>query len=310
MLTFGNTGHHERKRDENEGGNVSNNDQIERALDRAVQRVQSSTCPPTLTAAVRHAVFPGGARVRPKLCLAVAQACAGETPAAAIASGCAIEFMHCASLAQDDMPCFDDAILRRGRPSVQAAYGAPLALLAGDALIVLALDTLASEVGEKPHQLAQLVSIVAASAGMPGGIVAGQAWECEKATILADYQRAKTGALFVAATMAGAVSAGANPEDWRSLGDRIGEAYQIADDIQDVIGNGATLGKPTGQDQAHGRPNAVAKYGFEGASERLQSLVRHAVTSIPDCAGADALRAIVLAESRRFVPKHIAVDAA
>ena len=100
--------------------------------------------PPLLAAAMRHAVFPGGARIRPQLCLAVARACGDAHPALADAAAAAIELLHCASLVHDDLPCFDDAATRRGQPSVHAAYGERLAVLAGDALIVLAFQTLAA----------------------------------------------------------------------------------------------------------------------------------------------------------------------
>ena len=120
-----------------------------------------------------------------------------QPPSAAAA---AIELLHCASLVHDDLPCFDDADTRRGKPSVHAQFGEPIAVLAGDALIVLAFETLAREVVGRARRLARLVSIVAAAVGAPRGIVAGQAWECEAAVPLVDYQRAKTGALFVGST--------------------------------------------------------------------------------------------------------------
>src|SRR5262249_58610889 len=100
-------------------------------------------CPRRLSAAMRGAVFPKGARVRPRLCHAVASACGDDEPRATEAAGAAIELLHCASLVHDDLPCFDDAALRRGRPSVHAAFGEPLAVLAGDALIVLAFQAMA-----------------------------------------------------------------------------------------------------------------------------------------------------------------------
>ena len=113
---------------------------IEAGLNLAFTRTHAPPAPPLLAAAMRHAVFPRGARVRPRLCLAVAAACGDDHPEAADAAACAIEFLHCASLVHDDLPCFDDAATRRGKPSVHAAYGAPLAVLAGDALIVLAFQ--------------------------------------------------------------------------------------------------------------------------------------------------------------------------
>src|SRR4051794_24166782 len=198
---------------------------IERTLSASLDRVGSTGGPPLLAAAMQHAVFPKGARVRPRLCLAVAAACGDDQPAASLAAGVAIEFMHCASLVHDDLPCFDNAETRRGRPSVQKSFGAPLAVLAGDALIVLSFQVLAWGAENCSARLSRLVQILAGATGMPSGIAAGQAWECEPKIDLSQYQRAKTGALFSAATMAGAAAAGADPSGWRALGEGLGEAY-------------------------------------------------------------------------------------
>ena len=116
---------------------------IERTLTAALDMAGGPGGPPLLAAAMRHAVFPRGARIRPRLCLAVAAACGDDDPAAANGAAAAIELLHCASLVHDDLPCFDNADTRRGRPSVHRAYGEPLAVLAGDALIVLAFQTIA-----------------------------------------------------------------------------------------------------------------------------------------------------------------------
>src|ERR1700733_7820463 len=118
---------------------------------------------------MRHAVFPRGARIRPRLCLAVAAACGEDDPAAADGAAAAIELMHCASLVHDDLPCFDNANTRRGRPSVHRAYGEPLAVLAGDALIVLAFQTIAWGAARSPARLAALVLAMASATGMPSG---------------------------------------------------------------------------------------------------------------------------------------------
>lgn len=283
---------------------------IERALDAAIARHEVPGAPPRLAAAIRHAVFPGGARIRPHLCLAVARACGDDDPALADAAAVSLELLHCASLVHDDLPCFDDASTRRGRPSVQAAFGEPLAVLAGDALIVLAFQTLALAGQGSPARLAPLIGTVAAATGMPLGIVAGQAWECEPRVALADYQRAKTGALFAAATAAGAQAAGGDPMRWRALGERLGEAYQIADDIRDVLADPAVLGKPVGQDASHGRPSAAHELGLTGAIQHFEGLVAGALAAIPDCAGAPSLRALVRMESERLVPKAWCEDAA
>ncbi|HET7772278.1 MAG TPA: polyprenyl synthetase family protein [Burkholderiaceae bacterium] len=275
---------------------------IEQALESAVTTSESQGCPPRLAAAVRHAVFPGGARIRPQLCLAVSMACGNDDPKLAMAAACAIELLHCASLVHDDLPCFDNAATRRGQPSVHAAYGERLAVLAGDALIVMALARFASSGAHRIERVAEVMSAVVQGVGMPTGIVAGQAWECEPRVSLAEYQRAKTGALFTAATRAGALAAGMRAEPWAHLGDWLGEAYQVADDIRDVIADPTLLGKPVGQDATHGRPSAAAELGLGGAVEHFDRLVAQAIASIPHCAGAPQLRQLVQLESERLVP--------
>ncbi len=276
---------------------------IEQALATALDSAESPKCPPKLAGAIRHAVFPGGARIRPQLCLAVAQACGDDDPGLAEAAASAIELLHCASLVHDDLPCFDDSPMRRGRASVHYAYGESLAVLAGDALIVLAFQTLAAHAQRSPQRLAPLLSTIAAGVGMPTGIVAGQAWECEPRVLLADYQRAKTGALFAAATMAGAQAAGAAAAPWRALGEWLGEAYQAADDIRDVAGDPRVLGKPIGRDVALLRPSTAAALGLEGAIAHFDQLVAGAIAAVPDCHGAEQLRALVRHEAERLVPK-------
>ncbi len=283
---------------------------IETTLEKAFGRFAVPGAPPRLAAAMRHAVFPGGARVRPRLCLSVAAACGIEDAAAAAAAGSAIELLHCASLVHDDLPCFDDAALRRGKPSVHAAYGEPLAVLTGDALIVLAFETLARGLSRRPARMAETLLIVCRSVGMPHGIVAGQAWESEPMASLETYQQEKTGSLFVAATTAGAAAAGADPASWYMLGERLGEAYQIADDIRDVTARPEEIGKPVGQDAALGRPSAVAKLGVDGAIRQLKWLIASAVESIPPCIGADELRARILMETRLVLPKELMQRAA
>jgi geranylgeranyl diphosphate synthase, type II len=282
---------------------------IEQALVAAVGRSEAPGCPPKLAAAMRHAVFPRGARVRPRICLAVAGACGEDNSALTDAAAASLELLHCASLVHDDMPCFDDAATRRGRPSVFKAFGEPLALLTGDALIVLAFQTL-SRVPCDGQRLGQLVMIVSRSVGVPLGIVAGQAWECESDIDLAHYHRAKTGALFAAATMAGAAAAGADTAPWRQVGELIGEAYQAADDIRDAVAEPEEMGKPAGQDALLGRPSLVAAYGVAGAVARLEALVGEAIAAIPDCPGAGELRALILSEAARLRPKKLSANAA
>jgi geranylgeranyl diphosphate synthase type II len=155
-----------------------------------------------------------------------------------------------------------------------------------------------------------LVGIIARSIGAPNGIIAGQAWECEAQIELADYQRAKTGALFAAATAAGACVAGHEAGPWHALGERIGEAYQIADDIRDVVLSEDELGKPAGRDQALGRPNAAHRLGIGSAVARLEDLVESAIEAIPRCPGAADLRTHILGEASRLLPRELVRPAA
>jgi geranylgeranyl diphosphate synthase, type II len=283
--------------------------QIEQALADALEHADQPGCPPRLVSAMRHAVFPKGARIRPRLCLAVAAACGDGDPKTSTAAAAAIELLHCASLVHDDLPCFDDADVRRGLPSVHRAFGESLAVLAGDALIVLAFQTLA-RIAPAPQCLGKVLLSVSEGVGTPRGIVAGQAWECEPFVDLANYHRLKTGALFAAATMAGAAAADVEPAPWRRLVEKIGEAFQVADDIRDATATSAELGKPTGRDAALCRPSAVRDLGVDGAVHRLGQLVGDAIVSIPSCQGEVELRASILREAKRLVPDRMAQRAA
>jgi len=283
----------------------------ELALQDAVGKAAGDACPPQLARALQYAVFPGGARVRPQLCVAVAAANGGGDVALTSAAAAAIELLHCASLVHDDMPCFDNASERRGKPSVHQAFGEQLALLAGDALIVAAFETLgdAASAGD-PARLPALLAVIAEGVGAPHGICAGQAWECESRVDLERYHRAKTGALFIAATAAGAVVSGGDVAAWRRLGDCIGHSYQVADDILDAAAQAAEIGKPTGQDEALGRPSAVRSLGLDGAVAHLRELVATSVEAVPPCAGREQLQQLVRNQSRRFLPKGLAGQAA
>jgi geranylgeranyl diphosphate synthase type II len=172
-------------------------------------------------------------------------------------------------------------------------------------LIVLAFQTLRAPA--LPDRLAPL-GIISAGVGMPMGIVAGQAWECEPRVSLRDYQRAKTGALFSAATMVGAQAAGADATPWRALGDCLGEAYQVADDIRDVVADPEQLGKPIGRDLALGRPSSAAEHGLSGAVRYFQKLIDRAVASIPPCPREAQFKALVRMESERLVPSALCAD--
>lgn len=275
---------------------------IEAALERALARAGGAGAPPRLAEAMVHAVMPGGARIRPTILLSVARACGDDRPEISDAAAAALELIHCASLVHDDMPCFDDADTRRGQPSVHRVYGEALALLAGDSLIILAFEELARAAMLAPDRGARLMLLLARTSGMPGGICAGQGWESEARIDLAAYHRAKTAALFVAASQMGAAAAGADCEAWPDLGARIGEAFQVADDLRDALGDPDVLGKPVGQDLRNGRPNAVHVHGVEGAVRRLEDSLAGAIASIPSCPGEAELCALVRLTARKLVP--------
>jgi geranylgeranyl diphosphate synthase, type II len=275
---------------------------IEAAIAAAISRGQGGDAPPRLASALPYAVTPGGARIRPTILMSVALACGDDRPVLSDAAAAALELIHCASLVHDDLPCFDDAALRRGKPTVHLAYSQPLAVLAGDSLIVLAFDVLAHAAAADPLRGLALISALARRTGMPHGICAGQGWESEQQVNLSAYHRAKTGALFVAATQMGAIAAGQDPEAWEELGARIGEAFQVADDLRDVLYDAETLGKPVGQDEIHARPSAVAELGVQGAIRHLRDILAGAIASIPSCPGEARLAEMVRRYAERMTP--------
>ena len=277
----------------------------ERALEQHFERAMGQGGPNGLQTAMRHAVFSGGARVRPQLCLAVAIACGDDAPELSDAAAVAIELMHCASLVHDDMPAFDNADTRRGRPSVHKAHGEPLALLCGDALIVSAYQVLLNATRAYPHRLHALMDNLSQGVGLPHGIVAGQAWECEPRADLGTYQRAKTGALFVASVRAGALASGQDAQPWAALGDHLGQAYQAADDIRDVLGQAEALGKPTGQDALLGRPSVMQQLGLDGALAYFNQLMQSAVDAVPRCSCREMLQHLVRLEAKRLIPDDL-----
>ncbi|ABN77013.1 farnesyl-diphosphate synthase [Rhodobacter sphaeroides ATCC 17029] len=279
---------------------------IEAAMAAAIARGQGSEAPSKLATALDYAVTPGGARIRPTLLLSVATACGDDRPALSDAAAVALELIHCASLVHDDLPCFDDAEIRRGKPTVHRAYSEPLAILTGDSLIVMGFEVLARAAADQPQRALQLVTALAVRTGMPMGICAGQGWESESQINLSAYHRAKTGALFIAATQMGAIAAGYEAEPWEELGARIGEAFQVADDLRDALCDAETLGKPAGQDEIHARPNAVREYGVDGAAKRLKDILGGAIASIPSCPGEAMLAEMVRRYAEKIVPAQVA----
>lgn len=265
---------------------------VEALLHRALERssggpdelepdAPSVLCPPTLHDALRHAVMVGGARLRPLLCFAVAEALDARRADVVDAMATSVELLHAASLVHDDLPCFDDAALRRGQPTVHKRHGEAIAVLTGDALIVLALEV-AAEWIEDPRTSRQAMLVLTRAAGAPRGLVSGQAWESEPSVPAVLYRRQKTGALFEAAAVGGALAAGVDPAPWRRFGALLGEAYQIADDLLDV--RGGDHGKPTGRDRALGRPNLALELGVEGATRQLSERLSRAELTLPHAA--------------------------
>ncbi|MEX5727619.1 geranylgeranyl diphosphate synthase type II [Rhodovulum iodosum] len=283
---------------------------VESAIGAAIRQGQGDSAPAQLASALEYSVTPGGARIRPTICLSVAMACGDDKPALSDAAATALELIHCASLVHDDMPCFDDADIRRGKPTVHKAYGEPLALLTGDSLIVMGFEVLARAAPHDCERAVELIRILGKRTGMPFGICAGQGWESEETVDLSAYHQAKTGALFIAATQMGAVAAGQEAEPWQELGARIGEAFQVADDLKDALMEAEQIGKPAHQDEANNRPNAVSELGVPGAVARLNDILSGAIASIPSCPGEAALAQMVRKTADRLVPTAAAQYAA
>jgi len=275
---------------------------LDTATAAVLMRATAGDTPAKLAAALPYAVMPGGARIRPTILISVAMACGDDRPDLADAGAVALELIHCASLVHDDLPCFDDADTRRGKTTVHKAFSEPLAVLTGDSLIVLAFDVLAEAAGKDAGRALQMIRALSRRTGMPDGICAGQGWESEAQVNLSAYHRAKTGALFIAATQMGALAAGQEAEPWEELGARIGEAFQVADDLRDALYDAETLGKPVGQDEAHGRPNAVSSLGVQGAIRHLKDILGGAIASIPSCKGEAMLADMVRRYAERMTP--------
>ncbi|HEY4141024.1 MAG TPA: farnesyl diphosphate synthase [Pseudolabrys sp.] len=269
--------------------------------------------PERLLAAMRHAVLGGGKRLRPFLLVETA-ALFGSRHDGALLAGAALECLHCYSLVHDDLPSMDDDDLRRGRPTVHKAFDDATAILAGDALFTLAFDILArGEVHADANVRIALVSELARASGV-GGMAGGQMLDLaaegrftEKRALgeieITTLQAMKTGALMRFACRAGAILGKANDVSRANIdryGSAIGQAFQIADDLLDVEGDSATLGKATSKDAAAGKATLVSSLGVDGARARLDALIVEADSALaPFGAKADILRA-----AARFVAQR------
>jgi len=237
--------------------------------------------PARLHEAMRYAVFGGGKRVRPVLARAACRAAGGD-PEAILEAACALEMVHTYSLIHDDLPALDDDTLRRGRATVHVAFDEALAILAGDALLTEAFAVLGRFPEGEAHAAgrAEACRLVAEAIGSLG-MVGGQVEDLEATGAAPDGERlrrihgAKTGALLGAATELGALHAGAGPAaraEFAAFGRRLGLLFQIADDILDVTGSAASLGKSPGKDAAAGKLTYPAVYGLDAARRELDAL--------------------------------------
>ena len=251
--------------------------------------------PAALVDAMRYAVLDGGKRLRPLLVLAAQQAVASSChnpalgEAAALRAACAVELIHAYSLVHDDMPCMDNDVLRRGKPTVHVQFGEASALLAGDALQALAFELLTPQDGSVPASVqARLCAVLArasGSAGMAGGQAIDLASVGQALTQpqLRTMHELKTGALLQASVVMGAECAGTNAVQMQALkayGAAIGLAFQVVDDILDVIADSATLGKTAGKDADNDKPTYVSLMGLDASRAYAATLLQEALQAL------------------------------
>ena len=260
--------------------------------------------PAGLGLAMRYAVLDGGKRLRPLLVLAASEAVIGH-PQAAMRAACAVELIHAYSLVHDDMPCMDNDVLRRGKPTVHVKFGQAQALLAGDALQALAFELLAPEGNDIPASVqARLCRLLAQSAGH-AGMAGGQAIDLASVgqvlteAQLREMHRRKTGALLEASVMMGAACAQPSPlalAGLQAYGQALGLAFQVVDDILDVTSDSATLGKTPGKDAAQDKPTYVSLLGLARSRAFARELLDQALVALASTglANTRALQALAL----------------
>jgi len=245
---------------------------IEHVLDRSLARIDGG--PPALIEAMRYAVLGGGKRVRPLLAYAAGEL-ADADPAIVDAPAAAVEMIHAYSLVHDDLPCMDDDVLRRGKPTCHIAFGEAMALLAGDALQAQAFAVLHSARLPDPRSTCLMLAEAAGASGMAGG-QAIDLLHVGKAMSMADLEDMhlrKTGALIRAAIRMGAACGSPVDEDALDRYARAtGLAFQVVDDVLDVEGSSATLGKTAGKDAAQNKPTYVTLLGLAEAKRHAESL--------------------------------------
>lgn len=258
--------------------------------------------PAGLGDAMRYAVLDGGKRLRPLLVLAACEAVQGNAQAA-LRAGCAVELIHAYSLVHDDMPCMDNDVLRRGKPTVHVQFGESRALLAGDALQALAFELLTPEGDAVPAAMqATLCRLLGRAAGAQG-MAGGQAIDLASVGLplnedqLRQMHHLKTGALLEGSVMMGAACGNTNATALQALqhyGAALGLAFQVVDDVLDVVADSATLGKTAGKDAANDKPTYVSLMGLEGARSHAAALLQESLAALAHSGLEDvqALRAL------------------
>ena len=261
--------------------------QEQAAVETALESWVPAGAPAGLGEAMRYGVLDGGKRLRPLLVLASCVAVQGQREAA-MRAAVAVELIHAYSLVHDDMPCMDNDVLRRGKPTVHVKFGQAQAMLAGDAMQALAFEVLTPEQGVDPSLQARLCGLLARSAG-PVGMAGGQAIDLASIgrslseSELGDMHRRKTGALLQASVLMGAACGKTTPEQWTALSDygaAIGLAFQVVDDILDVTQSAEVLGKTAGKDQDHNKPTYVSVLGLSAARRHAQELREEALAAL------------------------------
>ncbi|MDP9898126.1 polyprenyl synthetase family protein [Variovorax ginsengisoli] len=274
-----------------------------RAVEDALTRWVGIDAPVKLGDAMRYAVLDGGKRLRPLLVMAASES-AGGNPKAAIRAACSVELIHAYSLVHDDLPCMDNDVLRRGKPTVHVQFGEADALLAGDALQALAFELLTPDDGSvTPQVQATLCRLLARAAGGQG-MAGGQAIDLASVGValdearLREMHRLKTGALLQGSVEMGAACADVvSPtalQALRAYGAALGLAFQVVDDILDVTADSSTLGKTAGKDAASDKPTYVSLLGLDGARDQAQALLAEALAALEGSGLSDvgALRAL------------------
>ncbi len=261
---------------------------VENALD--LYMPAKDTLPSELHSSMRYSVFAGGKRIRPVLMMAACEAVGGRT-ADVLPAACAIEMLHSYSLIHDDLPAMDDDDLRRGQPTNHKVYGEATAILAGDALLTEAFLLLSGPVNAcqlSADQILEIIHLLARSAGSRG-MVGGQVVDMESEgkdidlPTLEYIHTHKTGALLLAALEIGCVIGQAKPEERQALkryGEAVGLAFQVADDILDVVADQESLGKDIGSDVERGKATYPALLGLDGARQRAEELRQLAFDAI------------------------------